>query len=41
MSQKIGKMSDETIIQMTTTIVGGLVTCVVIVALFTNFFDKK
>jgi hypothetical protein len=34
-------MSDDAIIQMTTTIVGGLVTCVVIVALFTNFFDKK
>jgi hypothetical protein len=41
MSQKIGNMSDDAIIQMTTTIVGGLVTCVVIVALFTNFFDKK
>jgi len=41
MSQKTGNMSDDAIIQMTTTIVGGLVTCVVIVALFTNFFDKK
>jgi len=41
MSQKTGKMTDETIIHMTTTIVGGLVTCVVIIALFTNFFDKK
>ena len=41
MSQKIGKMADTTIIDVTSTIVGGVVTCVVIIALFTNFFDKK
>ena len=41
MSQKIGKMTDETIINITSTIVGGVTTCVVIIALFTNFFDKK
>jgi hypothetical protein len=41
MSQKIGNMSDGTIIQVTTTIVGGIVTCVVIIALFTTFFDKR
>jgi hypothetical protein len=34
-------MSDETIIQVTQIIMGGMVTCVVIIALFTNFFDKK
>jgi hypothetical protein len=41
MSQRIGNMSDSTLIQVTEIIMGGIVTCVVIVALFTNFFDKR
>ena len=33
-------MADNTIIEVTSMIVGGVVTCVVIIALFTNFFDR-
>jgi hypothetical protein len=41
MSQKIGKMENSTIIEVTNMIVGGIVVCVVVVALFTNFFDRN
>ena len=34
-------MVDNTIIEVTSIIVGGVVTCVVVIALFTNFFDRN
>lgn len=34
-------MTDSTIIDVTSMIVGGVVTCVVVIALFTNFFDRN
>ena len=34
-------MNDNTIIEVTSMIVGGIVACVVVIALFTNFFDRN